>query len=310
MDEGDDAYEVLGVKEDASEDQIKKAYRKLALKHHPDKQSSEQGRKQAHVVFAKISNAYELLSDPTKRQEYDSERRYTSQRSPSSRRRSSSSRRNRYEDHNHFHRDNSRFHDPFDIFEQVFRQDFGRMNGGGGRSPFDDPFFTQNARNGNGGLGMGSPFGSMMMGGGSPFDLPFFAGGGNPFGGMSNGGRGGNDPFSMMRQQQQSMLQQPMMGSSFMSSSTIGGGPGMTSTSTSRSTRIVNGRRQTITETVTQNSDGTVERRVHTDGDDYVEEPRTRRLTGGSHPRSERKLSASSQANEGIASKKQKKRRK
>eukprot|EP00980_Cylindrotheca_fusiformis_P015401 scaffold4335_cov119-Cylindrotheca_fusiformis.AAC.4 len=292
MDDNDDAYRVLGVLEDASEVEIKKAYRKLALKHHPDKQTTEEGRQQAHIAFAKISNAYELLSDPAKRQEYDYERRYSgSSARPTSG--SRSRRRDRQEDF--FHSDHFHFHDPFEIFEQVFRRDFGRSNGGGGRSrhdPFDDPFFSQGSM---GGMGMGSPFGGSMMGG--LFDDPFFGGGGG-------GSRG--DPFSMMRQ---SMMQQPMMGTSFVSSSSNMGGPGMMSTSTSTTTRIVNGRRQTVTETVVQKPDGTVERHIQTDGGD--DDCGGRRLTGGSHPRSERKqLTSSDTRKEAVSSKKQKKRRK
>jgi DnaJ family protein B protein 6 len=305
MDDGDNAYQVLGVPEDATEDQIKKAYRKLALKHHPDKQSTDELRQQAPAVFAKISNAYELLSDPNKRQEYDYERRqdHTSPQ-PSSSRSRRSSRHHRHDDHFENHFDHYRFHNPFEIFEQVFRQEFGR-NGGGGRSPFDDPFFTQNPMGGMGmgGMGMGSPFGSMM-------------GVGDAFGGNSSS-RGGGDPFAMMRhqhqgmmqQQHQGMMQQPMMGTSFRSSSTnMGGGPGMISTSTSTTTRVVNGRRQSVTETVVRKPDGSVERHVQTDGDDYVEEPR-RRLAGGSRSRSDREQSVSD-VHEDTELKKQKKRKK
>lgn len=57
-------YDVLGVSKDASETDIKKAYRKLAIKHHPDKGGDEE-------TFKKISEAYGILSDKDKRKQYD-----------------------------------------------------------------------------------------------------------------------------------------------------------------------------------------------------------------------------------------------
>ena len=71
MNDTDDAYDILGVSNDASTEEIKKAYRKLALKHHPDKQATDEGREQAHAVFSKISNAYQILSDDETRRQYD-----------------------------------------------------------------------------------------------------------------------------------------------------------------------------------------------------------------------------------------------
>lgn len=66
-------YEVLGVSKDASPEEIKKAYRKLAIKYHPDKQSgkSDAEKKAAEEKFKQISVAYDVLSDPKKKQEYD-----------------------------------------------------------------------------------------------------------------------------------------------------------------------------------------------------------------------------------------------
>jgi len=64
-----DYYEVLGVGKGASPEEIKKAYRRLALKHHPDRQQGE--HKQAEEKFKEISEAFEILSDPQKRQTYD-----------------------------------------------------------------------------------------------------------------------------------------------------------------------------------------------------------------------------------------------
>jgi len=63
-----DYYEVLGLAKNASEDDIKKAYRKLAMKHHPDR---NQGDKPAEEKFKECKEAYEMLSDAQKRAAYD-----------------------------------------------------------------------------------------------------------------------------------------------------------------------------------------------------------------------------------------------
>lgn len=64
-----DLYEVLGVERDASEGDVKKAYRKLALKWHPDRNPGNQ--QEAEATFKRISKAYSVLSDPDKRVLYD-----------------------------------------------------------------------------------------------------------------------------------------------------------------------------------------------------------------------------------------------
>jgi len=104
-----DFYETLGVSKSASEQEIKKAYRKLAIKYHPDK---NQGDKGAEEKFKEISQAYEVLSDPEKRRRYDQlgHAAFTASGSGGGR--------GGFEG----------FHDPFDIFSQVFG------GGGGGRS--------------------------------------------------------------------------------------------------------------------------------------------------------------------------------
>src|SRR5574344_483931 len=63
-----DYYEVLGVSKDASEDELKKVYRKLALKYHPDRNL---GDKEAEEKFKEAAEAYNVLSNKEKRAQYD-----------------------------------------------------------------------------------------------------------------------------------------------------------------------------------------------------------------------------------------------
>ena len=62
-----DYYEVLGVDKSASEDEIKKAYRKIAIKYHPDRNP---GNKEAEEKFKEAAEAYDVLRDPQKRQQF------------------------------------------------------------------------------------------------------------------------------------------------------------------------------------------------------------------------------------------------
>jgi len=63
-----DYYEILGVKKDASQDELKKAFRHLARKYHPD---LNKGSKEAEEKFKEINEAYQVLSDPQKKSQYD-----------------------------------------------------------------------------------------------------------------------------------------------------------------------------------------------------------------------------------------------
>ncbi|GAG09268.1 unnamed protein product, partial [marine sediment metagenome] len=64
----DDYYKILGVNKNATKEELKKAYRKLALKYHPDK---NKGDKDAEEKFKKVNEAYAVLSNDKKRKQYD-----------------------------------------------------------------------------------------------------------------------------------------------------------------------------------------------------------------------------------------------
>src|SRR5512138_2244026 len=105
-----DYYEILGVEKGASVEEIKKSYRKLAIKYHPDKKP---GNKAAEEKFKELGDAYEVLNDPQSRAAYDQYGHAAFDRRTGA---------GAYA--------RSGFHDPFDIFREVF----------GGGSIFEDLF--------------------------------------------------------------------------------------------------------------------------------------------------------------------------
>ena len=112
MDQGDDPYRLLGVSKDASEADIKKAYRKLALEHHPDRQSDENARVKAQHKFAQIAGAYELLMDEGSRKEYDQSQKEQAKSTGTAR---------------GFDQQNThiQFNDPYEVFKRNFKDEFG-----------------------------------------------------------------------------------------------------------------------------------------------------------------------------------------
>ena len=285
-------YEILGVPRDATFQQIKVSYRKLALKHHPDRQTSESDKKVAHERFASIGHAYEILGDEGRRREYDeglvrqqqqqarqqgrggqgfghdpffssmfSDPFFSSPFGGGSQRQRSSSART-----SDFH-----FTDPFELFEQFFAEEMGghrnqqhhqqqqqqqNSNSRGRRmDPFaSDPFFSDPFSS--------SSFGGSMMGGSSLFGMHNQMM--NSMMSQMHSSRSMFDGFDTGQSQQQIMM-------SSSSSTRGGGGSGHQSVSTSTRTTIVNGVRKTIHERTVVHSDGTVECHVTTDdGNDDV----------------------------------------
>jgi curved DNA-binding protein CbpA len=267
-DNNTDPYNVLGVNPSSTAQEIKAAYRKLALRHHPDKQSNEADRIASTELFAHISHAYEILSNESSRRAYDMELRQEKRRQQQQRQQRQN------QQHHSMYTNHHSFHDPLQVFEQVFRDDFGMGQ------PFTRSSF----------FGAGAGFGNSMFGG-DPFMTRSF-----PPDSFFNGGfNGAGDLFSSMQQQQLQMMQQqqqqqqshysqqqsnysqqPSMFSSYSSSSSsMRMGPNGQHEQVTSTTRTVNG--TTTKETIVHKADGTVERHVTTT-EPQQQQPRSAQL--------------------------------
>ncbi|KAI9358676.1 DnaJ domain-containing protein [Pilaira anomala] len=144
-----DYYAVLNISVDANEQEIKKSYRKLALKYHPDKNSSPD----AVEKFKDISEAYEILSDPEKRRVYDTRGNDTFNGNDSF-------------EFNPFA--GFQFHRPEDVFADFFNHMNGFNNAAAGGGGFHDNLFNSFMM-----PTMQSPFAA--FGGGGGYNQPFMA---------------------------------------------------------------------------------------------------------------------------------------
>jgi curved DNA-binding protein CbpA len=163
MEPTDDPYVILGVPANATARDIRTAYRRLALEHHPDRNpgggtNNNNGERCVHTtMFAKINHAYEVLTDPEAQRSWD---RAAAVSASTQEQPAQQPQGRQHAPYNYYH------HDPFSVFESVFREDFGRdfsfprgagghhhgmspfsssffSSFGGGRDPFDDPFFRR-----------------------------------------------------------------------------------------------------------------------------------------------------------------------
>lgn len=223
-------YQILGVPKNASQDEIKKAYRKQALKWHPDK--NPDNKEEAERRFKELSEAYEVLSDENKRNQYD---RFGKEGLS----RGGGERGGHYDDHF----GGFTFRNPDDVFREFF----------GGRDPFadffaDDPFddFFGNGRR-HRGVSRSRTAG------------PFFGGFGGGFPGFGAGFSGFDSGFTHFGQMGGGGFAS-FSSSSFGGSSSSGGG---NFRSVSSSTKFINGRKIT-TKRIVENGQERVE--VEEDG--------------------------------------------
>ena len=253
MDVDEDLYATLGVDPSADADSIRRAYRKLAVRWHPDKNPDDSAT--AEVMFKKVAAAYEVLSDARKRAAYDNGDFPERQNNDATRAGSRAGARfgargtrgaTPFGAEFGFGGGFAPHHDPFEVFREAF----------GGRDPFaDDPFFAA-ARSRFGAAPRASlfrdadPLASAALGAG--FGVPFFdafeALAREPFGEPSFGG-----------------VRERGAHRSFRGDDARGGG---VARSTSSQTVVIDGRRRTRTTTTIRHADG----RVETFTDEHVDD--------------------------------------
>lgn len=256
-----DPYTILHLNRDATQSQIKSAYRKLALRYHPDRQRTEEDKILCKEKFLEVSRSYEVLGDPKLKEQYD---KYGILHDESSASGYSSPNQNARDFFGGFaggfsgRNFGSRggFTDPFEMFHRMFDDDF--FGNDGRFSSFHDSFSGGRSSNHSS----------------SNFDQPWGfgrSGFGSAFGGF---GSGFNHHMNMMNDMMNmhvpsgSSSRNGMSTSYYSSSSSSFGGGGGIQESMSTSTRMINGKRQTVTERVKVHPDGTVERSTETSGDD------------------------------------------
>jgi len=228
----EDPYQILKVPRTATQSQIKSAYRKLALKYHPDRQSSSEEKERCTKVFASIGNAYEILADKDRREEYD---RFGTVGGGGSR----------------------ASHGNMNEFNMG---GFGGFSGFSGFDDmFNDPFFSGGRDRRNKGFAFTDPF--------ELFKEAF----GDDFGG-GHGDNHMDPMSSIMNNMMGGIGNMGGMSSSSFTSSSFSSSGGGTRESISTRTEIVNGKKRTVTERVVQKPDGTVERHVESsDGNGMLE---------------------------------------
>mmetsp|Transcript_107840 Transcript_107840/g.303857 ORF Transcript_107840/g.303857 Transcript_107840/m.303857 type:complete len:342 (-) Transcript_107840:192-1217(-) len=151
---GKDYYGILGINRDASADAIKKAYRKAALKWHPDRNLDN--KDEAHEKFKEIAEAYDVLSDPDKKAIYDQYGEEGLKGGGAPRPEGPGPQPGGMPPGGFTYQFNT---DPNDIFSRFFKDSYQRSNSFG-ESPFEDMG------------GFGGLFGGMPMGGGMPGAMP------------------------------------------------------------------------------------------------------------------------------------------